>query len=724
MAAGVPSVDESRLRIEEKSAIVYRFYLESQHIAGSTFRLKDPLFHGMRWSKWGDLSPYWEKCTALATGGAQASWGLVGANVLRNDSPLIDSIELHRSNCPSGPNSCTADIHRSSATELTLLTDLIPGDEIVVTMGDIEGCLDSCDPETQNCTVCLDCGFETPDRSFTSVPLEAEWCLEGECESTPTVYLDFSAKPQIQSVWLSLPSQIKVNTEFPLKAALLDYRGNPISQAGITLSLSDESIAVSGSSHSFEPRDGGWHDFLVQLDTPGIHRLELYDAQGQTYISPPVEVLTEHPSPQIYWGDIHVHHGFTSWMPDGQRVDHNHVYGRDVMGLDIVSESIKARGIEIMADELWSELQDNCTQYTEEGRYLALLGFEWIGDPAAIENCGDNSCSQGHHNIYYDNCDGELGDLNTNIIDGLEGDKGLWTWLKQSGSTYTSIPHAMQFTHFDYEAKDPLHQWVAEIYSEWGDNSTTVTSGSISDMLQSGLRLGWIGGSDNHDGWMGNPFSNKNTPSGLAAFWLDDLNHGSLFEGLEKRQVYATTGHRPILDFYITDKGVTLPMGTAYFPSQPTLKYKYHGTQPVQSLIIYQISEDPNALRQVLYQSSPASLDIEDEIELPQILQWPLETNMAIWIEIIQNDGEKAWSSPVWLISDCEDSTALDPLSNCDGNSPSNDSGNYEDVPPDPTSPKLESRCQSIKRPNGGLFLFFILMLFRRHTVQNQEKNS
>ena len=271
------------------------------------------------------------------------------------------------------------------------------------------------------------------------------------------------------------------------------------------------------------------------------------------------------------------------------------------MGLDVVSESMKARGIEIDADELWSELQDNCRQYTEDGAYLALLGFEWIGDLAAAANCGDNSCSQGHHNIYYADCDGALGDLDPDIIDGLEGDKGLWTWLRQGDSLYTSIPHAMQYTRFDYDARDPAHQQVAEIYSEWGDNSINLeTAGSTTQMLSSGLRLGWIGGSDNHDGWMGNPESTKNTPSGLAAFWSSGLNHSDIFDSIQSRRTFATTGHRPILDFYIVDSNHTIPMGAAYLPKLPQVHIRYHGTDSIASLRLYATEEKPEATRTLI----------------------------------------------------------------------------------------------------------------------------
>ena len=714
--ADVPLVDSPYLNIEEKSRIVYRYLLETDRPTGITLRLKDPIFHGMRWSKWGDLSPFWELCTPLATGGAQASWGLVTAMARRNDAPLPAALSVRRTNCPTGPNSCTADIHRPAYTEIELLSDLQSGDEVVVVLGDTEACLIQCQLTNSSCDVCNDCGFETPDRAFENVPIEAEWCLNEDCTEAPTTEINISAQPQLKSIWLSAPSTVQPSSPFALKVALLDYRGNPVPQLNAQINLVDASLAIGDANHSFLPSDGGWHDFEVQLEDEGVHRIEIQDGQGNRYTSPPIWVSATHES-QLFWGDIHVHHGWTTWTDDGERIDHNHRYGRDVMGLDIVSESMKARGIEIEPDLLWSELQDNCRQYSEDGEYLALLGFEWIGDPAAAANCGDNSCSQGHHNIYYKNCDGALGDLDPDIIDGLEGEKGLWTWLRQQALPYTSIPHAMQYTRFDYDARDPSHQSIAEIYSEWGDNSVNLsTAGSTAQMLSAGLRLGWIGGSDNHDGWMGNPESVKNTPSGLAAFWSTALNHDRIFESIQNRQSFATTGHRPILDFHLMDLEQKIPMGSAYLPAQPRIHIRYHGTAPLESLRLYALDESPNAAREVLWEAQAADLDIVEQLYFDELRDLPTQQGLALWFEAIQSDGEKAWSSPIWLSHSCEDPEMTDILDVCSTQEPSTQDSS-EPLPPAAQSPKTESRCQALKGvPSYWLCLSALALVLRRRS--------
>ena len=198
--ADVPSVDDPTLNIEEKISLTYRTVIQDDHSSGSVFRLKDPIFHGMRWSKWGELSPFWELCTPLATGGAQASWGLITASVFRGEAELENSVSLHRTNCSGGPNSCTADIHRPAYTELELLSDLQSGDEIVIVMGDETGCIEQCQETQSDCSRCNDCGFETPDRAFEHVPFESEWCVNGDCIQGPSTTIDISAQPQLNRV--------------------------------------------------------------------------------------------------------------------------------------------------------------------------------------------------------------------------------------------------------------------------------------------------------------------------------------------------------------------------------------------------------------------------------------------------------------------------------------------------------------------------------------------
>ena len=422
---------------------------------------------------------------------------------------------------------------------------------------------------------------------------------------------------------------------------------------------------------SLTEEDGGWVDFEVVLREPGVHRIEVTAGTLGAW-SNPVEVMSEPPQDSIYWGDIHVHHGYTYVDEDGQAHDLNHDYGRDVAGLDIVSQSQKAAGIEIGEDRLWARLQESCTAYTEPDAYLVLLGFEWMGELAS-EAYGQPS--EGHHNVYYDGCTGPLGTHDLQVIDSVDGRLGLWSWLEEVESDYgvrsITIPHAMRWTGRNFSVRKAGVQTLTEVYSEWGDNTEWVQGqqdedvpGTTQDLMNSGLRLGWIGGSDNHDGWMGNPSSQKNERSGLGAFISKSLNRQSVFSAMKHRRTYATTGHRPIMRFRVEDGGAALGQGTELISQEPVLRWRYHGTSEIERLRLYRIRIKDDALQEVVVEEAGDGMDMSGVLQ-----PGPLSGgSVAYWVEVRQWDGEVAWSSPIWLTSECSRMAqgAQDPLGLCD----------------------------------------------------------
>ena len=339
----------------------------------------------------------------------------------------------------------------------------------------------------------------------------------------------------------------------------------------------------------------------------------------------------------------------------------------------------------------------------------------------------------GHHNIYYDSCDGPYGTHDTDVMLSLDGQLGIWTWLELVESLYgidaVTIPHAMRYTGHDYSYVNDKYQTLAEIYSEWGDNSiwqarpvdtglldsgSTETGstdsakkkeaaaialrtgepadtgnigpeetmslpaddGSTQDLLSRGLRVGWIAASDNHDGWMGNPRAEGNAPSGLGAFIAPSLTRSAVFDSMKARRTYATTGHRPILRFWVEEGGeVSALQGSEIVAKAPTFKWEYHGTSEGQIVRLYRITIHQGESWEIMSQLVHLDPDVPDGSLLAD---WDGETDEAWWIEVQQDDGYKAWSSPIWLTADCGrvGHTATDPLGLCpEPSTPNDDTG-------------------------------------------------
>ncbi len=653
--SGEVELAEALFTVQEKARVEWIYTVGDEGFEpGDELRLDDPVFHGMTWSKWGVASPWVEACTPQQDGQV-ASVGWLSARAQRGGQDLEDvTLGLERDGCDPHSRSCDDEIHSERSTTLFLQGggSLQPGDSLHLLLGDQDGCHEQC--QLADCSGCDDCGFEMPDRAFPAISWPSWFCPGGgDCQALESVELEVQAEAEPATLLVTAPGQVVLGQEFTVKAALLDSLGNPVAGLERDLQLAGGGLQASTV---LSPDNEGWHDFTLQAEQTGILRLAVDAGEGLVGDANPIEVLAEAPALFTYWGDLHAHHGYTIEDSDGVPLDLNHVYARDVAGLDVVAESLKAEGVEIDDLALWESLQQGCSVGTVEGSFLVLLAFEWMGDLAADEL---GTTSDGHHNVYFDRCDGPYGTHDLEQIDSLEG---LWAWLELQPQPAVSVPHATRFTGSDFSAGHQPRQAAVEVYSEWGDGSSWEDddAGSSQDWLSSGLRGGWIASSDNHDGWMGNPVASRNVSGGLAALLAPELSRAAIFEALSQGRSYATTGHRPLLEFAVADSGVELLPGQEYLPAAPSAHWRYHGTAELERVALYAIAPAAGAQRELLWEDDPDGLDAEGQLALAV-------ADLALWLEVEQQDGEKAWSSPVWLSTDCArlESGASDPLGIC-----------------------------------------------------------
>ena len=658
--SGTAGLSQDAFAAREKASFEWIYTVGADGFApGDEVRIYDPVVHGMRWSKWGDVTLWAEDCTP-ATVSPPASWGRVTALARRGEA-AVDGVTalVTRSSCGMLAGSCDADIHTEAWTTLSVADGALePGDELVLVVGDTSDGAD-------------DCGFQLPDRAFPEIAWPALECLAGaDCASLDPPVLAVLPGGEATTLLVVAPSQALSGEPFTVKAALLDDLGNAVpAEVALTLSLQGADGEGDGDAWTLSEVDGGWHDFTVTLDDVGVFRLQM-DSGDLTAASNPIAVTADPPERSIFWGDIHTHHGYTWTDADGLQRDLNLGYGRDVVGLDVVSESMKASGVEIDEDALWAELQENCVGWTTEGAFLVLLGFEWMGD---VVEARLGTESDGHHNVYYDACDAPLGTHEPTVVDGLTGDSGLWAWVEavrdETGVDAVTAPHAMRYTGYDYGEERPGLQTLIEVYSAWGDNTgwsadmdDAQLAGSVQDSLAHGLRLGWIANSDNHDGWMGNPFAGKNTPGGLTAFVAPALNRADIFAAMKSKRTYATTGHRPILEFSAWEGNTEVTQGAEYFAWRPTLRWRLYGTAPTTRLVVWEYAL--GGARRRLADERPGALNAAGQVTP----EWDGATPTVWWLEAVQDDGERVWSGPIWAAADCERAAAgaEDPLCRCD----------------------------------------------------------
>src|SRR5262249_32626015 len=177
------------------------------------------------------------------------------------------------------------------------------------------------------------------------------------------------------------------------------------------------------------------------------------------------------------------------------------------------------------------------SEFNRPGEFITLPGYEWSG----------NTGVGGDHNVWYRRegrpilrssyamIDGSA-EQNTvchtavDLFDALREEAGIVA--AHCGGRYADVKYA-----HDAE-KEPS----VEVHSCWGTFEWLVH-----DALESGYRIGIVGGSDDHKGRPGasHPGSSKfGAYGGLTCHLMKELSRDALFESFRARHHYATSGAR------------------------------------------------------------------------------------------------------------------------------------------------------------------------------------
>lgn len=189
-----------------------------------------------------------------------------------------------------------------------------------------------------------------------------------------------------------------------------------------------------------------------------------------------------------------------------------------------------------------------------------------------------------------------------------------------------------------------------EIYSCWGQsespgadlwNKGQTPGAGAWEALRRGYRLGMIASSDNHVGMPGRSYPGDrqvHTPfkGGLCAIWAENLSRESLFQALKARRCYGTTGERIIVGFSMDGA----PMGSI-LPAADTdrrIDVEVHGTDVLDRVEVIHNLRTVAVLRT---DGESASLVASHLVPAHETGFW--------YLRIFQKDGERAWTSPIWV---------------------------------------------------------------------------
>ncbi len=386
----------------------------------------------------------------------------------------------------------------------------------------------------------------------------------------------------------------------------------------------------------------------------------------------------------IYWGDPHGHSGYSEcyWKDtDFPSIDPIEYYANAMKYGKLDFATLTDHDLNLSSEE-WKAIVDATNESNVNGKFATILGYEWT------------SAKYGHQNIYFSGDSGKL-------IKCRHGDSGngelpkmalwspsqpadwmvpttLWKYLEGKGGDIITVPHHVGVSQmpYDWNYHSTVFQPVTEITSLWGnfESPDTDIDHGISDVLPDryvrdalnrGYRLGFIGGGDSHDGHPGErTFGNRRKKNfvegqnvgsnpigrsaadyistdtantrGLTAVIAPELSRDAIFGAIAEKRCYATTGARIIVDFTVNGRvmGSELLAGNSDI-AHISIKVKGEGTLNRVELV-----KNNGVAARWAPKSSSFAAEITDR---------PGPGVTWYYLRVLQKDGHRAWSSPVWF---------------------------------------------------------------------------
>lgn len=336
----------------------------------------------------------------------------------------------------------------------------------------------------------------------------------------------------------------------------------------------------------------------------------------------------------ILFGDIHQH----SWLSDGMGTADacytrsKYRYEYDFAALTDHEWFVK--NLLMPSEWEWIKIISKC--FNNDSDFITFSAYEWTS-PRLPKGFG-------HKNVFFFDWDIPIFSLKSEA----KNTKNLFNLL--NGENAFAIPHHIGWTGIDWENHDELTQPDFEIVSahgafEYMGNEPINHRGGmpgyfVQDGLAKGLKFGFTGSSDGHGLRWHHGIARKldEWQTGLTGVLVKEKSRKAIFEALQKRHVYATSGVPIQIDFRINDN----IMGKEIFiSSPPEIQINVKGTNKIHYVILLRDNKE------IAYFGK--DFDFGNGVR-KKIIDDSIETgNHWYYLRIIQEDGEMAWSSPIWV---------------------------------------------------------------------------
>ena len=432
------------------------------------------------------------------------------------------------------------------------------------------------------------------------------------------------------------PAVVQPGESFDVRVLPVDiYSYNPAtSYAGAAQVFAPEGVETENRVAVDTTAQPSGQTIAVTAKTTGVHTLSVFDPiAGISGRSNPIGVGFL-PDQGVYFGEMHSQ----MWHSMGTGTTEEFFgWGRDVAGLDFCAPANHYNWRFEVTDDIWEELIADCNRFNDTGRFVTLVSFEWGG-----------TGSSGHKNIYYR---GDSGPFHYWYQGEHRDPNALWEDMAARGLEALTVPHhPKSMGGADWRFRNDRYQRLVEICSMW-DIAEESGPLSVQAALAMGHRLGFVGGTDSHNGLANQGSFHVNDGNGLACVVASELTRESIWQALYDRRCYATTGDRILLDFTIDDK----PMGSDNAADLNSvgprrLRMRAAGTAPFTRVEVIRNN-------QVVFSADPHCDVWEDEwtdtVKLADVAFSPTFPDdrpfVYYYLRLFQANRQRAWSSPIWF---------------------------------------------------------------------------
>lgn len=481
---------------------------------------------------------------------------------------------------------------------------------------------------------------------------------KGEFEEPEQFSLDVRGSA-LHTIRALVPSFVTKNKRFDITLRFEDEYGNltNYASADTLIELSYEHLRENLNWKLFIPETGFVILPNLYFNETGIYRIQLRNVKtSELFFSPPIKCFPENER-HLFWGLLH---GESDRVDSTESIESCLRHFRDEKAYNFFATSC-FENVEETSNEIWKLISQHSQEFNEEERFISYLGFQYLSDQP----------QEGVRQFVYPK-DGK------SLLRKKEAKSSTLGKIYKSLSPKEalSIPSFTMGKGSQCNFSDfyPEIERVVEIYNAWGSSECSkkegnpfpitggveeAEEGSVLRALKKNCRFGFVAGGLDDRAIYSNFFESdqKQYNPGLTAIIAKSYTREAIYDALYRRSCYATTGERMIVGFHVANA----PMGSELSTqTKPGLHVNRHlsgyvaGTKIVTSIEIIRNGDllhtiHPNSYHADFYYDD---MDVLSKVTLDGgkstdgVARLPF---VFYYIRVKQEDGNVAWSSPIWV---------------------------------------------------------------------------